>query len=458
MKKPKKVKKALTYIVLLLIFAGCNLGFEEDIENYEYKEEVNEVYYTDERHRRWVYDINHFRNLAFARHPRFSDRYLERVRFAEALNQEMNDEIKSDFNNALNILMHNVPYLTDFEVLTNLQKAAALLQDSHTSFRNFFGIYWYPVHFMWSEDNIYLVRIHQDYSHLLNYRLISVNDVSVDEIIKRINRFSPFKENKYSIRANGFNGFLRQQKNFKALGIADSVQITYTFENTQGEKVSVTLNPMYMPDIIFAESRDGFVPLFEQNRELINWYTFIEEKGILYVRINSLNGVGVSPTLTLFRKLQNTIEDYDIEVAIVDLRNNGGGHHRPELVELVVDNSPAVYTFINESSLSGALIAAVHLKSLGAVTIGQPSGQNLVFFTQTGAFGDGFDSRHLPYSGYGFSLSGQVWALPLKYNIYFPQDHIFRPDVLIDYTLEDWIYGRDPFLEFVLESFTREYP
>jgi hypothetical protein len=54
----------------------------------------------------------------------------------------------------------------------------------------------------------------------------------------------------------------------------------------------------------------------------------------------------------------------------------------------------------------------------------------------------------LNYSGYRVLVSTGPWIIE-EYRTE-PADRVFRPHVLIDYTIDDWVYNRDPMFEYVL--------
>lgn len=408
---------------------------------------IGDIDYINERHRQWVHDITYFRNLVFRRHPRFVTHFswfTGAIKEPRVADRELNAEIGTDFNEALIALTQEAPYLTDFEILIRLQMSIALLRDNHSSFESaFFNEYYplYPFWFMWSGDNIYLTITHQNYEHVLNHRLVGINDTPVEEILEKIEALIP-SENQYHIRISyAVSGYLNTPEILQALGISDETQTRYTFVNFQGAEMVVYPTVYLIDEGVWVTFPDDNIPLFQQEPDSDMWYVLLET-GMLYVRISAFRDSRDNRDwVLLFARLQRAVDNYDVQTLVVDLRDNPGGFPTHTLMELIGNNVPEVYTFINEGSTSASLVTAAHLASLGAVTVGQPSAQGLVFYTG--------GEHELPYSGYRFRLSDQIIDLPARFNMYSPPDLVFRPDILIDYTIEDWMNNRDPFLEFV---------
>jgi len=434
------MKLLLTALVILLL-AACSAADTEADE-------------AAERMRRWSADIEQFEAHIIRWHPRFASRLINE--------RDCNIEIREQFEAGISALLENLDGLSDFEIHVEMQRIVAILRDNHFFFTGFAGytsdlrLIRYPLVFGNFSDGVYLYQSYADFAHALNQRLVAVNGVPLDEVFAEFKLFWSV-ENIYDARYQ-FAALLNAATVLRALGISCGEGVTYTFEGgaeftvidaRPWESMMTTLR--WLPPVPLVDARaEGDLPLFRQNIRQNLWHEFVEEYGILFVSIRGW----VPDTQGIFaRAVQNTFDNNNVAAVIIDARSNPGGDANQfiPLFNHFAQNLPKgmLFYFVNEGSNSGSLGAAFFLENLGAVIIGQPLAQNSDFFW----FGSNASRLWLNYSRMEITPPPTLWS---AYQVHRrqPEDGIFRPHVLIEYTISDWINNHDPMFDYVLQRIT----
>jgi hypothetical protein len=446
------MKKLLIFALLILaavFFVAC-VSADEDYSN-DSTPEQEQLSEEEEHLRRWSADIEQFRAHIVRWHPRFANNSINA--------RDYNLSIRETFDADVDALLLEIEGLSDFEIQVRMQYIVALLRDNHFFFTGFAGynaalrLNRYPLMFGHFEDGFYLFRAYADFAHALNLRLIAVNGVPVQEVFDEFSRFWSV-ENIYDARYQ-FAALLNATTVLRAIGISDGEQVIYTFED--GVEITVTESHTWerlmttirwLPSVPLEDARaPGDLPLFHQNIRQNLWHEFLPEYGILYVIIRGW----VPDTQGVFaRAVRNTFDGNDVSAVIIDARGNPGGDANQfnDLFSHFAQNLPEdrLFYFINEGSNSGSVGAAFFLENINAVIIGQPAAQNSDFYW----FGSSATRLFLEYSRLEITPPPTFWSA-LAVHRREPSDGIFRPHVLINYTIDDWINNRDPFFDYVIE-------
>jgi len=170
------------------------------------------------------------------------------------------------------------------------------------------------------------------------------------------------------------------------------------------------------------------------------------------------------------------LENNNIEAVVIDSRDNPGGDHTPflPLFQLLVDSVPEgrLFYFSNGGSASASIVSSMVMHHLGAVLVGEPLGQNTIFYgigTWTGMPEEVYPEITLNYSGIEVTIPNllahmesemleldliefdMARFLEVTPNFEF---YTFRPHVLIEHTIYHWVNNIDPLLEYVIEQVT----
>jgi len=399
------------------------------------------------------------RDFIFAQHPRFIDGIFQRsliftanrysdqfsdVYYQQLLNQQ--EEIRAAIYDMTSELINEIPNKTEREIIVELQRIFARLKDNHSIFLDFQELKLeeaYPLRFKLLGDELYLVASSEEFSAFLGYRLISVNNVAIEDIATKYLRYGNI-ENIYATKP-GVEMFISSPIMLEVLKVADSDENTFTLLSKDGNEVDLTPQVLQNEEEEFVFIRDRQLLLRNQNADKVKWFVLLEDEEILYIRFNQFHR---EEGISLRREVANFLEtnENNISAAIIDARYNPGGFQQYTMSVFyhLNNNIPAdrIFYFMNESSTSGSTLAAGFMYMRGATIIGRPSGQGITFFV------GGIPDLELNYSELRFTVSSGVrstWE-----HGYHADDNIIRPHVLINYTLDDWVNARDLSLEYVI--------
>lgn len=432
--------------LMALFLVACGLGDTKAIEE-PLKPSLVEL---------WTEDIEQFRTHVVRWHPRFANNTINRL--------QENLDIREAFDNSLDMLLENLDDMSEFDIYVELQRTVSLLKDNHFFFTGFAGydaglrVTRYPAQFAYLSDGVYIIRTNADNASILNSRLVAIGGVNVYEALERFTAFWSV-ENKYDARYQ-FALMLNSASVLRAIGLSDGESVTYSFENgesitlsqtEQWERLFTTLR--WLPPASLVDNRaEGETPLFLQYFRQNLWHEFNEENGILYI---SIRGWVPDVQGTFARAVRNTFDNNDIKAVIIDARSNPGGdaNQFTNLFVHMAHNLPEgrLFYFVNEGSNSGSLGAAYALENMGAVIVGQPLAQNSTFFW----FGSSQSVLRLENSRMEITPPPTLFSA-LQFYQREPADGIFRPHVLLEYTIDDWVNNYDPFFKYVLSQLEQD--
>jgi len=470
--------------------------------------------------RNWTRDIEQFRAFVLETHPKFADESLA--------NLEKNMELQTAFHDSLDVLIADLQNLTDFEIMVSLQRAAALLGDNHFCILSaqLVGdaeMELYPLGFRFLSDGFYLLTTVMGFESALNHRLLAVGGRHIDSVFADfIDLWSV--ENVYHARS-AFARMIGNPLLLDAMGLRDGEQVVVALEDVNGNTVELVLNAadkvsmdtltaVSFPVFPVDKRADGALPFFMDIRGRDgnghNWFYFIEEHSILYIRLELyMQNMEAGIFAPFAEDVKAAFEAHAPEAVIIDARYNPGGDNAylMELFEFLAQNTAPgmLFHFIDEGSMSASLLGAAHLKSLGAVLIGQPLGQHTVFYgfhssshADSGLFFSdldfiegmdldeyiqiGVNTDEYPYSavieltvrellemvadgdsgtpgaspyltlhhsGLHIAVPNVALSVPNLFGLEL-DFYALRPDILMEYTIQDWINNRDPLLAYVI--------
>ena len=461
----------------------------------------------------WAEDVAQFREVVLETHPKFTDEHLASL--------AQNIEARVAFEKAIDELLQNLSDLSDAEVMAEMQRAAAVLGDNHffllladIETQKMMEIY--PLGFRFLTDAFYLLTTEPGFEHALNQRLIAINGREIDDIFAEFSDLWSV-ENIYNARSS-FARLINSPTVLLALGLYDSGETIFFFADDselilrRDDTVSLDPNTAFFFPMFSLCNRDtGDLPLFldirGENLNGHNWFTFIEVHDILYIRLEMYSQNMEAGAFAPFSdEVKTAFEAHAPQAVIIDARHNPGGDNAylMKLFAFLAEHTDEgmLFHFVDEGSMSASMLGAAHLKSLGAILVGQPLGQNTDFYgfhtTATSAdrmfFGDldflegmdlddvieiGMGTNTYPYFELIPMTVGEILetaqaheraaATPITWN--HPHLHVnipnmflsasqqfdldlefytLRPHILIEHTIQDWISNHDPLLAYVI--------
>ena len=171
--------------------------------------------------------------------------------------------------------------------------------------------------------------------------------------------------------------------------IKDPDEATYTVIDTVGVKTDVKLRAGSMQNLFaaFDRSGDDGKPLYRQGAMKFYWHKYLSESKSLYIRYNSeLIDTTFRPA-EFCKKMQETIDNNNVQKVILDLRQNQGGNIgtlKPIydfLTQPKINQYGKLYVLIDRRSQSAATIMAIRLSMISkAILIGEPTVSAVNFF------------------------------------------------------------------------------
>ncbi|MCL1936340.1 MAG: hypothetical protein FWF57_08225 [Defluviitaleaceae bacterium] len=205
--------------------------------------------------------------------------------------------------------------------------------------------------------------------------------------------------------------------------------------------------------------------------EIFNQLDEAEDDDEIFDIVNDEFWNRIDNNLAPNQKIVDAINSGIVHTVIIDGRGNGGGNlsFLVNLFRFLDENieDDNLFYFKDIRSFSAASVAAVITEYLGGRTVGDPTGQNLIFHGT--ARGDDVGARvadvilnnsriyiqipnftaHLeqPDSYLGGIIINDVWEFIRRSP--FLEQYAIWPTIDIDYTLEDWLNLNDPLLEHI---------
>lgn len=429
----KRTLKTTAIIFLLIILSGCNTS-KDSVSTLESKESL-----TDEQ---WIEDIE----------------YLEE-KLPRILAKEIYNTLEEEgFSKGITQLKARVSELQDYEIKYELTKLIAKSGEGHTRLDN--QLYEeekrYPLETYWFGDELRLVKTDKRKKELIGKELLSINDISVDEIVKRMDSIISHDTNQW-VKSQSRRYILRP-KALKFLDITKEDTIKVKFKNEEEGIFEVAMAPqkiesdnmVSIKDIMEEKSiqyrRDTRADM--KDNPNFYWYKYIKEDKILYLQYNKCMDKSIvhesveeyTKSIPDIKKFSNRLVDYinnnDVERLIVDLRFNGGGYTRitHTLVSKLKEVNKLrgrIFIITGKNTFSAGVKAAATFKEeLGATSVGEATGENVNFYAS------GL-KLILPNSKIGIMCS----------NVYMPSyanyPRNFIPNVAVEQSFKNYLKGID---------------
>lgn len=425
----------------------------------------NYVYYYEEgRDREWEEDILHIAEVFLGEvyangHPILTDMEFQTMFSMDGAPVEYrtfyDDAQRTEFIQAINDLIPQIPELEDYEILYYLQKQVAKLRDLHSSV----GI-WdltetaFPLtlnaFYTDSGPEIRATVVPMQRQNVLYARLTAINGVPLEELITKLSAYISY-ENQYALMED-VCWLLTYAEPLDVIGVMEleDKQARFEFETDDGEHFSIVLDAV--SDGSFARFHLTGQNLYSMDSPLVRredvdyWWEYDEDSRMLYVRFNSIHEDYYGLNYSAFiNELRRHIKDVPkTKTVVVDLRYNPGGQFHASLTHYLSSflnslEKQKSYVLIDSNSYSSAIWLPSNLMQMteNTVFVGSPGGQPANFFASV------YDYQ-MPNSGYGFRMSDSLWVTN-------PDDigDALMPDILLNQTLEDWIDGKDTVLEAI---------
>lgn len=372
----------------------------------------------------WIEDIKFIQQELPVRHVNL---------FSTISQQEFDFEIEN--------LIENAPQLDENEIICDLMKFFAKIGDSHTGIHNEYNMSKFtiaPLKYEVFDDGIYIVDIIESGQNYLKQKIVSINDVPIDDVYEKLSQILPH-ENDYFLKSSIPN-FLRLYEILEALEITGSKN-SYQLTIGNGETFQVKGDMPISTDFISGYLPDN-IPLYLQHNDTNYWYKIIDNN-IVYLQYNQCVEMPEISFEEFNRQMFSNLENLEIEKFIIDLRLNTGGSSlliAPLIEELKKHNEleGKIYGCISCKTFSAGLWNAIQLKEeLGAVLVGEPTGGKPNHFGEV-------RELILPNTGLKVRYSTKYFTLLPEKDL-----NTLEPDYYVINNSADCFIGIDSCIEFI---------
>jgi len=324
-------------------------------------------------------------------------------------------------------------------MLVGLMQLTAMVGDGHTRVNLQPGmLHTFPIGVVDVEGVPRVVRGAGPAANLVGGRLTRIDGMPLAEAIARIRTVIPQAESEILIAARTPQWFSVAEA-LHGLGIIKSPDAArYTAVLDDGTEVSADLrwlDPASKPDWRLAAAKQ---PLSRQRMGEKFWFEWLPESGTVYVNFRSYENLRAKS-----RELWTFVDGHPVRKIAFDLRQNGGGDYtvgRRYLVDELA-RRPKVrgYVITSANTFSAALKTAIDFDEVaGATLVGETIGEKANSYSEN-------DEMVLPQSKLELSYSTRYYEFKRGVDL-------IRPDKEILPTWADWVAGRDPVLEWIIEQ------
>jgi hypothetical protein len=329
------------------------------------------------------------------------------------------------------------------ELLVELMKANADLMDEHSeiTFKDYKVL---PYRFYWFKEGIYVIQTEVGNDKALYLKLMAINNIPIDEIIKRLSTLLPDKNDGF-MKQYGLE-MIRRDRVLHGLGIVSNTDKT---DITLLSGVSDTLHQK-------ADFLKRGTPHWEESgreKEYLRykgktnyWFEYEPKDNYLYVYYGSCFPDEKYPFDKFVAEVSAEAEAKNPAKIVIDMRDNGGGERpliKPFTLWLYKSkfNKPkCIYVLIGRATFSAGMNNIYDLKRvLPIITVGEPTSASINHLGQPENF-------TMPNTGLNGSYSSNFIV-----NIAGATGPTL-PDVEIPETLHDYNNFTDAALAYVIKQ------
>ena len=348
---------------------------------------------------------------------------------------------RESFYEQLHALKADLPHLDSHQIIARWYALNASIGDSHTSIY-FPQKHILPLGFYWFEDGIYVTGATKTHPEVLFSKVLAIDGHPIDSIISTLTRLIAY-ENKQIIKNRIPQDYIVFPQLMYGIGLIQSPDsATFTFEKsgktfTQGFKTT----PIPVKDWIAYDS-----PIYLRNNHKNYWYIYDSTQAVLYFnyrRCQKMKNVSVKE---FCEEMFNRVQQEHVTTFLIDLRNNPGGNSNVLApfygkLKAFLSERPNcnVYIAIGRRTFSSAILNAAKLKHKfpDIPLIGEPSGGSMQHFGEV-------KNLTLPQTGM------RVWYSTDYYDLSKTIKGNLKPDIPISYSMQEYIAGKDPVIQYLL--------
>lgn len=344
-------------------------------------------------------------------------------------------------------IMQGMDGWSDVQYAFALQELAALVGDGHTTtwldasrisadgFSNLL-----PFEIQKFDEGWFLVACDEAHRDYLGLQLMEINDKTAVEVLSLAARVISY-DNRYWLEAM-FPKYVNNMDLLRYLGVVKQEQksLILTFLDENGVFISTE----------FVQSETGAadvrldLPVPETAEREDNYWCAPVDEQTLFIQYNRCQE---DPGLSMKRFVERVDEQLNqgnYKKIVVDLRFNAGGDSRViEPLIKYLSNKKRIdglflYALIGRETYSSGLMAAISLQSIGAVTIGSPTGGSVNSYGEV-------KTLSLPNLPMTLGYSTKYFELLPGY-----KKEGLHPEIAIGQSIDNYLQGIDAEMAYIL--------
>ncbi|WP_458120829.1 hypothetical protein [Paenibacillus sp. Z6-24] len=346
------------------------------------------------------------------------------------------------FNQRIDALMKRLPYYypDNDRVKVSLLQTLAEVGHLHNSM-DFSQTTILPFRLYWQNEKLYVTATSAPYRQVMYRELIEINGRPLAPLIRHLQTVIPHDQEQ-DLRALIPLYILISDVLHGLQWIDDGSAISLTFSGVNGSRIPLTVHP-----IPVSAAAHNLEPAAQSNSVLSEKkspnYSLASFTGkhALYLDYNTCIEDLNYPVNQLMLDMQDSIHNLDINRLIIDLRGNSGGDEsllNPLFATLqsIPQFHDRIIVLVDRQTASSALLHAVTLHDeLHAVTMGEPA----------------MGSPNSPGDILPFPLpNSQITVYYCTQEFRRAAYSVLKPDIPVQYTIEDMQQGNDPVLNTAL--------
>lgn len=320
-------------------------------------------YIREDRNEKWISDIDYLEETLPKMHKNL---YFKKD--------------KAFFKGSLEALKEKVPKYTDNEINYEMSRIVSEMGDTHTCV-NLSVEKMYPISLFWYDEGIYIVDADERYKELLYSKVISLNEIPIEEVANAFKGvfFSGANENWFK---NQVMYYMISEELLKFVGIIEEDEIALQIQKPDGTKEKVLMLPITREEQQpIQDERVYKIPFYQSHPYDNYWYEYLPDQKTMYVCYRSAVQMPEKPTEIFAKELFDTIKAQDVEKLVIDVRENQGGSDRvfkPLLSQIKKSklNAPnKLFVIIGRKTYSAGMNTAILLKEkTNVILVGEDSG------------------------------------------------------------------------------------
>jgi hypothetical protein len=333
--------------------------------------------------------------------------------------------------------------LNSDQIYVGLDRIANSIGDGHTYVRLPVNYAFLPIRLARFGDDLRVVAAGAGYEKALGARLLKIEDTPIAQAHDLIYSLTPADETA-ALREARANDLLTIGMVLHGVGITpDRNSARFTLAGDDGKPFTVDVKAVpseAIPAIqwSYAAKRQ---PLFRQRPEDGFWYVYLDDARTVYCSFRDYKDLDEKS-----KGLFQLISQKHPEKLVIDMRLNGGGDYTVGLRDLVhpirdlraLNRKGHLFVLIGPSTFSAAMSNSAHFRDqTNAMLVGETIGERPNSYQER-------RDMTLPNSHWTVNYSTKFYTFTKS------GENLIRPDKEIKTSWDDYVEGRDPVLDWVL--------